>query len=43
MENECLEFKKLEELYAVNCEQALDIGFLQVMGSDPFVSHEDSP
>lgn len=28
MEEDCLEFKKLEDLYNVNCEQALEIGFL---------------
>jgi len=42
MENECLEFNRQKDLYAVNCEQALEIGFLQIEGSDPFVSHESA-
>ena len=48
METERLEFAKIEkeegeELYLINCEQALEVGFLEVEGSDPFVSHEDAP
>jgi len=33
MEEECLEFKKLEEMYPVDCENALSTGFLKVFGT----------
>jgi hypothetical protein len=35
MEMLCLEFKKLDKLYPINCEQALSIGFLKVEGTEP--------
>jgi len=33
MELKCLEFKKVEPMYPVNCEQALEVEFLKVEGS----------
>jgi len=32
-EEESLEFRKLDDLYKVNLQQALDVGFLEIMGS----------
>jgi len=42
MEEECLEFRKQPDLYPINCEQALEVGFLSITGTQPFVANEDA-